>query len=53
MLQSGTGKTMAPHGIAKRLGTQLSRFDHSRVVSKYIGDTDSASALERFFSAAG
>jgi SpoVK/Ycf46/Vps4 family AAA+-type ATPase len=37
---SGTGKTMAAIGIASRLGIQLLRFDLSRVVSKYIGDTE-------------
>lgn len=38
--QSGTGKTMAAMGIARRLGIQLLRLDLSRVVSKYIGDTE-------------
>lgn len=37
---SGTGKTMAAMGIARRLGIQLLRFDFSKVVSKYIGDTE-------------
>jgi AAA+ superfamily predicted ATPase len=37
---SGTGKTMAAIGIARRLGIQLLRLDLSRVVSKYIGDTE-------------
>jgi AAA+ superfamily predicted ATPase len=37
---SGTGKTMAAMGVARRLGIQLLRFDLSRVVSKYIGDTE-------------
>ena len=37
---SGTGKTMAAIGIARRLGVQLLRLDLSRVVSKYIGDTE-------------
>jgi SpoVK/Ycf46/Vps4 family AAA+-type ATPase len=37
---SGTGKTMAAIGIAGRLGVQLLRLDLSRVVSKYIGDTE-------------
>jgi AAA+ superfamily predicted ATPase len=37
---SGTGKTMAAIGIAHQLGIQLLRFDLSRVVSKYIGDTE-------------
>ena len=37
---SGTGKTMAAMGVAKKLGVQLLRLDLSRVVSKYIGDTE-------------
>jgi len=37
---SGTGKTMAATGIARRLGIQMLRLDFSRVVSKYIGDTE-------------
>jgi AAA+ superfamily predicted ATPase len=37
---SGTGKTMAAMAIAQRLGIQLLRLDFSRVVSKYIGDTE-------------
>jgi len=37
---SGTGKTMAAMGIARQLGVQLLRLDFSRVVSKYIGDTE-------------
>jgi hypothetical protein len=37
---SGTGKTMAAHGIASALGIQILRVDLSRVVSKYIGDTE-------------
>ena len=37
---SGTGKTMAAMGIAQQLRTQLLRIDLSRVVSKYIGDTE-------------
>jgi hypothetical protein len=37
---SGTGKTMAAIGIARRLGVQLLRLDLSRMVSKYIGDTE-------------
>jgi hypothetical protein len=37
---SGTGKTMAAIGVAQRLGVQLLRIDLSRVVSKYIGDTE-------------
>jgi AAA+ superfamily predicted ATPase len=37
---SGTGKTMAAMGVARALGIQLLRVDLSRVVSKYIGDTE-------------
>ncbi|HWA89501.1 MAG TPA: ATP-binding protein [Rhizomicrobium sp.] len=37
---SGTGKTMAALAIAKTLGVQVLRIDLSRVVSKYIGDTE-------------
>lgn len=37
---SGTGKTMAAIAIANKLGIQLLRLDLSRVVSKYIGDTE-------------
>ncbi len=37
---SGTGKTMAALAIAKQLGVQVLRIDLSRVVSKYIGDTE-------------
>jgi hypothetical protein len=37
---SGTGKTMAAHGIAAALGIQILRIDLSRIVSKYIGDTE-------------
>jgi hypothetical protein len=38
--QSGTGKTTAAMGIARRLNIQVLRLDLSRVVSKYIGDTE-------------
>jgi ATPase family protein associated with various cellular activities (AAA)/winged helix domain-containing protein len=37
---SGTGKTMAAMGIASQLDIQILRLDLSRVVSKYIGDTE-------------
>jgi len=37
---SGTGKTMAALAVAQRLGVQILRIDLSRVVSKYIGDTE-------------
>lgn len=45
---SGTGKTMAAIGIAGRLGSQILRLDLSRVVSKYIGDTEKN--LDRVFT---
>ena len=37
---SGTGKTMAAIGIAQRLNIRVLRIDLSRVVSKYIGETE-------------
>jgi len=37
---SGTGKTMAAMGVARRLGIQILRLDLSKVVSKYIGDSE-------------
>ena len=37
---SGTGKTMAAQAIADELGTRAYRVDLSRVVSKYIGETE-------------
>jgi AAA+ superfamily predicted ATPase len=37
---SGTGKTMGAMAVAHRLGIQLLRLDFSKVVSKYIGDTE-------------
>ncbi|MFF2091009.1 ATP-binding protein [Paenibacillus sp. NPDC058174] len=36
----GTGKTMAAEVVAKELGLELYRIDLSRVVSKYIGETE-------------
>jgi len=45
---SGTGKTMAAIGIARRLGIQLLRLELSRMVSKYIGDTEKN--IDRVFS---
>jgi SpoVK/Ycf46/Vps4 family AAA+-type ATPase len=47
---SGTGKTMAAIGIAHRLGIQILRLDLSRVVSKYIGDTEKN--IDRVFTEA-
>lgn len=37
---SGTGKTMAAMGIANKLRVPLLKLDLSRVVSKYIGETE-------------
>lgn len=45
---SGTGKTMAAMGIARRLDIQILRLDLSRVVSKYIGETEKN--LDRVFN---
>ena len=47
---SGTGKTMAAEGIAKKLNLNLYRIDLSAVVSKYIGETEKN--LSRLFDAA-
>lgn len=35
----GTGKTMAAQGLARELGMDLYRVDLSRMMSKYIGET--------------
>lgn len=45
---SGTGKTLAALAIAHELGMQLVRVDLSKVVSKYIGDTEKN--LDRVFA---
>jgi len=37
---SGTGKTLAALAIARELDVQVLRIDLSRVVSKYIGETE-------------
>ncbi|MDR1364724.1 MAG: ATP-binding protein [Oscillospiraceae bacterium] len=37
---SGTGKTMASGIVAKELGLELYRADISRLISKYIGETE-------------
>ncbi len=37
---SGTGKTMAAQAIAQALGIEIFALDLSRVVSKYIGETE-------------
>jgi AAA+ superfamily predicted ATPase len=44
---SGTGKTMAALAVAKELGVQVLRIDLSRIVSKYIGETEKN--IERVF----
>lgn len=47
---SGTGKTTAAEIVAGELGLDLYKIDLSRVVSKYIGDTEKN--LQRVFAAA-
>jgi hypothetical protein len=47
---SGTGKTMAAELLARELDLDLYRIDLSRVVSKYIGETEKN--LRRVFDAA-
>lgn len=47
---SGTGKTMAAEVIAGELGLDLYKVDLSRLVSKYIGETEKN--LRRVFDAA-
>jgi AAA+ superfamily predicted ATPase len=47
---SGTGKTTATDIIARELGLDLYKIDLSRVVSKYIGETEKN--LERIFTEA-
>lgn len=37
---SGTGKTMAAQAIARRLGVDVFAVDLSRIVSKYVGETE-------------
>lgn len=46
----GTGKTMAAQVLARELGLDVYRIDLSRVVSKYIGETESN--LSKVFDAA-
>jgi SpoVK/Ycf46/Vps4 family AAA+-type ATPase len=48
--ETGTGKTMAAEVIANELELNLYRIDLSRVVSKYIGETEAN--LRRLFDAA-
>jgi hypothetical protein len=47
---SGTGKTLAAEVLARELGLDLYRVDLSRVVSKYIGETEKN--LRRVFDTA-
>jgi SpoVK/Ycf46/Vps4 family AAA+-type ATPase len=47
---SGTGKTLAAEVVAHALGLDLYRIDLSRIVSKYIGETERN--LDRVFGAA-
>ncbi|MEO0442263.1 MAG: ATP-binding protein, partial [Pseudomonadota bacterium] len=47
---SGTGKTMAASVIAGELGLDMYRVDLSRIVSKYIGETEKN--LDKIFTAA-
>ena len=46
----GTGKTMAAGVVARELGTEVYKVDLSRVVDKYIGETEKH--LERIFDEA-
>jgi SpoVK/Ycf46/Vps4 family AAA+-type ATPase len=48
--RKGTGKTLAAEVIANHLGKDLFRIDLSKVVSKYIGETEKN--LARVFAAA-
>ena len=47
---SGTGKTLAAHWLARRLGKELFRIDLASTVSKYIGETEKN--LDSAFAAA-
>jgi hypothetical protein len=46
----GTGKTLAAEVVADELGRELYRVDLSKIVSKYIGETEKH--LKRIFAAA-
>ena len=48
--QPGTGKTMVASILARDLGLELYRVDLSRVVSKWVGETEKN--LSRIFAAA-
>lgn len=47
---SGTGKTLAAEVLAHELGVELYRIDLSRIVDKYVGETEKN--LDRVLSAA-
>lgn len=44
----GTGKTMTAHGLARELGIPLYQVDLSRIMDKYIGETEKH--LEQVFA---
>jgi len=44
---SGTGKTQAAKAIAKRVGKSLLIVDHSKLIDKYVGETEKA--IDRVF----
>jgi SpoVK/Ycf46/Vps4 family AAA+-type ATPase len=46
----GSGKTMAAESLARELGTDLYRVDLSKIISKYIGETEKN--LRRVFETA-
>ncbi len=46
----GTGKTMAVHALASRLGLELYKVDLSQIVDKYVGETEKR--LEEVFTRA-
>src|SRR5215213_436370 len=48
--ESGTGKTMAAEALANELKLDLFKIDLSKIVSKYIGETEKS--LDRHFEAA-
>lgn len=48
---NGTGKTLAAETLAKDLGRNLYRVDLSKIVTKYIGETEKN--LRRVFADAG
>ncbi len=46
----GTGKTMAVHALASRLGLELYKVDLSQIMDKYVGETEKR--LEEVFTRA-